>query len=41
MFMYSTAVQVDPLSPLLFGLFIDRVERWLQDRAGDCGVPYV
>jgi len=31
--------QGDPLFPLIFGLFIDRVERWWQDRAGDCGVP--
>jgi hypothetical protein len=30
--------QGDPLSPLLFGLFIDRVERWLQERAPECGV---
>ena len=31
--------QGDPLSPLLFGLFIDRVEAWLQERAPQCGVP--
>jgi hypothetical protein len=30
--------QGDPLSPLLFGLFIDRVEAWLRDRVPNCGV---
>ena len=30
--------QGDPLSPLLFGLFIDRVEAWLQEHAPQCGV---
>jgi hypothetical protein len=30
--------QGDPLSPLLFGLFIDRVEAWLKDKAPECGV---
>ncbi len=30
--------QGDPLSPLLFGLFIDRVEKWLLQRLPDCGV---
>jgi hypothetical protein len=30
--------QGDPLSPLLFGLFIDRVEAWLKERAPQCGV---
>jgi hypothetical protein len=30
--------QGDPLSPLLFGLFIDRVEQWLRDRVPECGV---
>jgi len=30
--------QGDPLSPLLFGLFIDRVEQWLRDRVPDAGV---
>ena len=25
--------QGDPLSPLLFGLFIDRIEAWLESRA--------
>jgi len=30
--------QGDPLSPLLFGLFIDRVEAWLRDKASQCGV---
>lgn len=30
--------QGDPLSPLLFGLFIDRVEAWLRDKAPQCGV---
>lgn len=30
--------QGDPLSPLLFGLFIDRVEEWLHERASECGV---
>lgn len=28
----------DPLSPLLFGLFIDRLEQWLTTRLGDVGV---
>jgi hypothetical protein len=30
--------QGDPLSPLLFGLFIDRFERWLAERLPDTGV---
>lgn len=30
--------QGDPLSPLLFGLFIDRLEGWLKQRLPDCGV---
>lgn len=30
--------QGDPLSPLLFGLFIDRVEAWLREHAPECGV---
>lgn len=30
--------QGDPLSPLLFGLFIDRLEAWLCERLPDCGV---
>jgi hypothetical protein len=30
--------QGDPLSPLLFGLFIDRLEQWMSDRLGDVGV---
>jgi hypothetical protein len=30
--------QGDPLSPLLFGLFIDRLEQWLSERVGDLGV---
>jgi hypothetical protein len=30
--------QGDPLSPLLFGLFIDRVEAGLQEHAPQCGV---
>jgi hypothetical protein len=30
--------QGDPLSPLLFGLFIDRVEAWLSEHAAQCGV---
>jgi hypothetical protein len=30
--------QGDPLSPLLFGLSIDRVESWLQEHALQCGV---
>ena len=28
----------DPLSPLLFGLFIGRLEGWLKERLPDCGV---
>ena len=31
--------QGDPLSPLLFGLFLDRLERWLAEHCPDCGVP--
>lgn len=30
--------QGDPLSPLLFGLFIDRLEGWVTERLGDKGV---
>jgi hypothetical protein len=30
--------QGDPLSPLLFGLFIDRSERWMSERLGSLGV---
>jgi hypothetical protein len=30
--------QGDPLSPLLFGLFIDRLEQWMTERLGDVGV---
>ena len=30
--------QGDPLSPLLFGLFFDRLEQWLADRVGTLGV---
>lgn len=30
--------QGDPLSPLLFGLFIDRVEKWLAERLPQVGV---
>jgi hypothetical protein len=30
--------QGDPLSPLLFGIFFDRVEQWLEERARECGV---
>jgi hypothetical protein len=30
--------QGDPLSPLLFGLFIDRFEQFMVDSVGDCGV---
>jgi hypothetical protein len=25
--------------PLLFGIFIDRIEQWLSDRCGACGTP--
>ena len=28
----------DPLSPLLFGIFFDRVEQWLEEHASECGV---
>jgi hypothetical protein len=30
--------QGDPLSPLLFGIFFDRVEHWLEEHARECGV---
>lgn len=30
--------QGDPLSPLIFGQFIDRLEQWMTDRLGDVGV---
>jgi hypothetical protein len=30
--------QGDPLSPLLFGLFIDKLEQWMSDRLGDLGI---
>jgi hypothetical protein len=30
--------QGDPLSPLLYGLFIDRLEKWLAERLPQCGV---
>jgi hypothetical protein len=30
--------QGDPLSPLLFGIFVDRLEQWMSDRLGDMGV---
>ena len=30
--------QGDPLSPLLFGVFIDRIEAWLESRAHGSGV---
>ncbi|GBG00087.1 hypothetical protein Rsub_12907 [Raphidocelis subcapitata] len=33
--------QGDPLSPLLFGLYIDRVEAWLAERTPDTGVELV
>ena len=30
--------QGDPLSPLLFGIFIDRIEKWLAESCPQCGV---
>ena len=32
--------QGDPLSPLLFGLFIDRLEQYMRDQLSDCGVDF-